>query len=227
MNKHSLSILLVEDQAPIAQNIARYFEAKGYVLDFASDGHQGLNLALDNVYDVVILDIMLPGIDGLEVCRQIRQKSHRHVPILMLTARDTITDKITGFETGADDYLTKPFALEELEVRVQALSRRHLLQTDHVLTIGPLSIDRKQKRISRDGQALQFNTVGYQIVEALAEAYPQVLTRSELIHKIWGDEPTESDALRSHIYQVRSILDKPFATKLLKTVHGVGFALDC
>ncbi len=227
MNKHSLSILLVEDQAPIAQNIARYFEAKGYVLDFASDGHQGLNLALDNVYDVVILDIMLPGIDGLEVCQQIRQKSHRHVPILMLTARDTITDKISGFETGADDYLTKPFALEELEVRVLALSRRHLLQTEHVLSIGPLCVDRKQKKISRDGQALQFNTVGYRIVEALAEAYPQVLTRSELIHQIWGDEPTESDALRSHIYQVRSILDKPFATKLLKTVHGVGFALDC
>lgn len=227
MNSNTLSILIIEDQAAIAKNIATYLEEKGYVLDFASDGYQGLELALNNIYDVIILDIMLPGIDGLSVCQQIRAKANRHVPILMLTARDTISDKVTGFEKGADDYLTKPFALEELEVRTIALSKRHLLQTNHIISVGPVTVDRKLRKITREKTELNFNSVGYKVILALAEAYPQVLTRSELVNKIWGDEPTESDALRSHIYQVRAILDKPFKSKLLKTIHGVGFVLDC
>ncbi len=225
MNSSKLTILVVEDQSAIAKNIATYFEGKGHLLDFADNGRQGLELALNNIYDVIILDIMLPGIDGLEVCKQIRDKATRHIPVLMLTARDTLADKVVGFEHGADDYLTKPFALEELEVRAIALSRRHLLQTDYSISIGPLTIDRKLKKITRDNKELKFNSVGYRIVEALAETHPQVLTRSELINKIWGDDPTESDALRSHIYQVRVILDKPYQTKLLKTIHSVGFAL--
>lgn len=221
-----LSILVVEDQSAIAENIANYFELSEHILDFAVDGEQGVVLALSNYYDIIILDIMLPGIDGLTVCQKIRQKSSRHIPILMLTARDSIADKVIGFESGADDYLTKPFALEELEVRVVALSRRYLLQTEHVIKIGSLTVDRQLKKVTRESQELKLNSVSYQILEALAESHPKVLTRSELVHRIWGDEPTESDALRSHIYQLRNLLDKPFSTKILKTVHGVGFALE-
>ncbi len=222
----SLSVLLVEDQLNIARNISDYMEAKGHVFDFANQGQQGLDLALENHYDVVILDLNLPIMDGLEVCQKLREKSSRHIAILMLTARDSIEDKVSGFTVGADDYLTKPFSLQELEVRCMALSRRYLVQTNDTLTIGPLSLDRKRKQAKRNDQLLDLHTMGYRILTILAEEYPQVVSRSALSQKLWGDEPTESDAMRSHIYQLRGVLDKPFDYPLLKTVHGVGFTLD-
>jgi len=219
-------MLIVEDQQSIAQNIADYMEHKGHVLDFASQGDQGLTLALTNHYDLVILDLNLPVMDGLEVCKQLRIQADHHVPIIMLTARDSIDDKISGFTTGADDYLTKPFSLEELEVRCLALSRRHLLQTSHTLTFDELVIDRKKQAVTRAGNHLDLHTMGYRILCILAEAYPQVVSRSKLAQKLWGDEPTESDALRSHIYQLRNSLDKPYKYPMIKTVHGVGFVLE-
>jgi DNA-binding response OmpR family regulator len=226
MNNQSLYILVVEDQQNIAENIANYMENKGHVLDFATQGEQGLELALTNHYDLVILDLNLPVMDGLEVCKQLRKKAHHHVPIIMLTARDSIEDKITGFTLGADDYLTKPFSLEELEVRCFALSRRHLLQTNDTLTFDQLSIDRKKQQVTRAGKTLELHTMGYRILSILAEAYPQVVSRSKLSQKLWGDEPTESDALRSHIYQLRNMLDKPFDYPMIKTMHGIGFVLN-
>jgi DNA-binding response OmpR family regulator len=222
----SLNMLLVEDQQSIARNIADYMEAKGHVFDFASQGEQGLDLALKHHFDLIILDLNLPKMDGLEVCQQIRKLSSRHIPILMLTARDSIDDKVSGFTAGADDYLTKPFSLQELEVRCLALSRRHLLQTSDTLILGPLSIDRQRKQISRDNKTLQLHAMGVRIITILAESYPQVVSRSMLTQKLWGDEPTESDAVRSHIYQLRNVLDKPFEYPILKTVHGVGFTLN-
>jgi DNA-binding response OmpR family regulator len=226
MNNQSLYILVVEDQQSIAQNIADYMEGKGHVLDFANQGAQGLELALTHHYDLVILDLNLPVMDGLEVCKQLREQSSHHVPIIMLTARDSIDDKISGFTTGADDYLTKPFSLEELEVRCFALSRRHLLQTNDILTFDQLIIERKRKQVTRAGKTLELHSMGYRILIILAEAYPQVVSRSKLSQKLWGDEPTESDALRSHIYQLRNLLDKPFDYPMIKTMHGIGFVLD-
>ncbi|XOV80386.1 MAG: response regulator transcription factor [Aestuariibacter sp.] len=222
----SLHILLIEDQLSIATNIAEYMEQKGHIFDFANSGKQGLGLALQSYYDLIILDLNLPTMDGLEVCEKIREKAERHIPVLMLTARDSIDDKVSGFQSGADDYLTKPFSLQELEVRCLALSRRHLLHSKSILELGPLSLDRKQKTASREGKQLDLNSMGFKILQVLAEAYPQVVTRSELSQKLWGDEPTESDALRSHVYQLRNILDKPFDTPVIKTVFGVGFTLN-
>lgn len=222
----SLHILLVEDQLSIASNIADYMESKGHIFDFAIQGQQGLELAMSNHYDLIILDLNLPVMDGLSVCQQLREKSSRHIPIIMLTARDSINDKVSGFTAGADDYLTKPFSLQELEVRCFALSRRHLLQVENLIDIGPLQIDRKRQIATRDGQSLNLHSMGYRILMVLAEAYPQVVSRSQLSQKLWGDEPTESDALRSHIYQLRTVLDKPFSYTMLKTRHGVGFVLD-
>lgn len=220
-----LHVLLVEDEANIAKNIAEYMEHKGHFFDFAMRGNQGLDLALESYYDLVILDLNLPVMDGLEVCRTLREKAERHIPILMLTARDSIDDKVTGFQVGADDYLTKPFSLQELEVRCLALSRRHRLQTNDQLYLGPLVIDRKRKSARREGTALDLSSMGFKILSILAEAYPQVVSRSELTQKLWGDEPTESDALRSHVYQLRAVIDKPFAKPLIKTVFGAGFTL--
>ena len=222
----ALQILLVEDHVNIAQNIADYMESKGHVLDFASQGQQGLTLAMENYYDLVILDLNLPVMDGLAVCQQLRAQASRHIPILMLTARDSIEDKVTGFTVGADDYLTKPFSLEELEVRCFALARRHLLQTNDEIVIGSLVFDRKKQRVTREGKHLELHTMGYRILSILVESYPQVVSRSQLIQKLWGDNPTESDAMRSHIYQLRNALDKPFDYPMLRTVHGVGFVLE-
>lgn len=226
MNNQSLYILVVEDQHNIAQNISDYMENKGHVLDFATQGDQGLELALTNHYDLVILDLNLPVMDGLEVCKQLRKQADHHVPVIMLTARDSIEDKISGFTLGADDYLTKPFSLEELEVRCLALSRRYLLQTNHSLTFDQLIIDRKSQQVTRAGTPLELHSMGYRILSILAEAYPQVVSRSKLSQKLWGDEPTESDALRSHIYQLRNVLDKPFDYPMIKTMHGIGFVLN-
>ena len=226
MTSTALQILLVEDQLDIARNIADYLEATGHVLDFATQGQQCLDLALNNHYDLLILDLNLPVMDGLVVCQQVRTKSTRHIPILMLTARDSIDDKVSGFTVGADDYLTKPFSLQELEVRCLALSRRHLLQSENVVNIGPLQLDKKRQTVQRDGQLLNLHSMGYRILTVLIDAYPQVVSRSQLSQQLWGDAPTESDALRSHIYQLRTVLDKPFVTALLKTRHGVGFVLD-
>lgn len=221
-----ISILLVEDQISLATNVAEYFEEKGHTIDFANNGVMGLTLALENFYDVIILDLNLPKLDGLSVCEQIRSQSNRHTPVLMLTARDSIDDKVAGFGVGTDDYLTKPFSLQELEVRCMALARRHLLQKTDIVTIGGLSIDRKQNKVTRENMPIELHTMGFKILTILAEAYPQVVSKTELTQKLWGDEPTESDALRSHIYQLRNSLDKPFGSSMLKTVHGVGFVLE-
>ena len=222
----SLHILVVEDNAMLAQNLADGLERHGHSADFAADGLLGLRLALDHHYDLVVLDLGLPGLDGLDVCRRLRAQSPRRIPVLMLTARDTLGDKLTGFDSGADDYLVKPFAMEELLARCQVLARRHTLHQEHQLRIGSLHIDRQGRSAARASQALELTPAGYQILLALAEAHPRVLTRSELTHALWRDEPPDSDALRAHIYQLRQKLDKPFAKPMLVTVHGVGFRLD-
>lgn len=223
---NALRILLIEDQQSIAKNIAIFLEQKGHTLDFACNGLQGVELALQQFFDLIILDLNLPMLDGIQVCQQLRLLADRHIPVIMLTARDSIADKVSGFHAGADDYLTKPFSLEELEVRCLALSRRHLLQRKDTFQLGPLTLDKQRRIATREGQTLELNTTGYKILLLLAEAYPRVVSRSELSHQLWRDEPTESDALRSHIYQLRAVLDKPFHKPLLKTVFGVGFTLE-
>lgn len=222
----SLHILVIEDNPLLARNLADGLEAHGHRADFAADGVLGLRLALEHHYDVLILDVGLPGLDGLELCRRLRAASPRLVPVLMLTARDTLSDKLAGFDSGADDYLVKPFAIEELLARCAVLARRHTLSQDHTLRIGALALDRQTHSVTRAGQGIDLTPAGYQLLLALAEAHPRVLSRSELTQALWGDEPPDSDALRTHLYQLRQKLDKPFAAPILVTVHGVGFRLD-
>ncbi|WP_374580986.1 response regulator transcription factor [Pseudoduganella sp.] len=218
-----MNILVVEDNALLARNLADAFDRVGHSADFAANGEHGLALSLEHPYDVLVLDLALPGIDGLEVCRQLRARLPRRLPVLMLTARDTLQDKLHGFDAGADDYLVKPFAMEELLARCQALAMRH---RDAALAVGSLRIDRRAQTVTRAGQALRLQPVAYQLLLALAEAHPRVMTRSELTQILWRDDPPDSDALRSHLYQLRQALDKPFAQPMLLTVHGVGFRLD-
>lgn len=218
-----MHILVVEDHAPLARNLADALEGQGYSVDFAADGVHGLQLALAHDYDLLVLDLALPGLDGLELCRRLREQQARRVPVLMLTARDTLADKLQGFANGADDYLIKPFAMEELLARCRALACRH---QQYVVAVGPLHIDRRTRQALRGGRALDLQPAGYQILLALAEAHPRVVSRSELTRTLWGDDPPGSDALRTHLYQLRQELDKPFGQPMLLTVHGVGFRLD-
>ena len=220
-----LRLLLIEDQSDLAANILDYFESLGHSVDYASDGASGISLALSESFDVVILDIVLPRIDGWEVCRRIRSEAAVHIPLLMLTARDALDDKLRGFELGADDYLTKPFALDELHARCLALGRRRELQRDQTIVVGTLAVDIRKREAVRDGVVLGLTKKGFEILRVLAEAYPGAVTRSELVAQLWGDDWPDSDALRSHIYALRQVLDHRFERPMLKTVHGVGFQL--
>lgn len=226
MNAPALRVLVVEDNAILRDNLAALFRAHGIEAEFASDGLSGLQIALDRAPDVLVLDLGLPGLDGLRVCQRLRAQSDRHVPVLMLTARDALDDKLLGFDAGADDYLAKPFAGEELLARCRALSLRHRVGEHHLLRIGTLRIDRRSGEARRGERVLELHQTAQQILLALAEAWPRTLTRSELVQRLWGDAPPESDPLRTHLYLLRQALDKPFDAPMLKTVHGVGFRLE-
>jgi DNA-binding response OmpR family regulator len=221
-----LRILIVEDNAALCASMGALIESHGHVADFAADGRTGLALALERPPDVLVLDLGLPGIDGLAVCARLRAQADRHVPVLMLTARDALDDKLKGFEAGADDYLVKPFAGEELVARCLALARRHRVGEAHRLAVGSLAIDRRSGQAWRHGQLLDLQQTPLRILVALAEAWPRTLTRSELVERLWGDAPPHSDPLRTHLYQLRQALDRPFEVAMLKTVHGVGFRLE-
>lgn len=220
-----LRVLVVEDSPPLRASLATLFEGQGHRVDFAADGVEGLRLALESPPDVLLLDIGLPRLGGLQVCQQLRARADRHVPVLMLTARDAVADKLSGFAAGADDYLVKPFSGDELLARCLALSRRHQVGEFHQLRIGPLLLDRRSGTAWREGRELQLSATALQILRVLAEAHPRPLTRSELTERIWGDDVPPSDPLRTHLYTLRRELDPPGAPPMLRNIHGVGYRL--
>jgi len=221
------NVLLVEDHRDIAEMVGEYLESKDYAVDYAPDGVSGFRLGAKNDYDVIVLDVMLPGIDGLDVCRRLRDESLTDVPVLMLTARDTLADKLSGFDHGADDYLVKPFELEELEARLAALIRRHkrAVSRGH-LRVDDLVLDAETLQVTRDGIELTVTPIGLKILDLLMRASPRVVQRRDIEREIWGDVPPDSDALRSHMYTLRKAVDKPFDKALIHTVHSAGFRLS-
>jgi DNA-binding response OmpR family regulator len=221
-----MKILVIEDDADIASNIGQYFEDKGHQLDFAYSGIQGLALAIGQRFDLIILDLMLPGKDGIAVCREFRQQASHDTPILMLTARDTLDDKITGFEAGTDDYLVKPFSLRELEVRVLALLRRGQgSKNSTIIRIDELELNRDTMQVSRAGQPIKLKPKAFRILTYLMQHEGRVISRRELIDHIWSADPPEGDPLRVHIHSLRQEIDKPFDNELIHTVHGVGYRI--
>jgi DNA-binding response OmpR family regulator len=222
----ALRVLLVEDELALRQGLGALFEAAGHRVDFAGDGRSGLALALAEPPDVLVLDLGLPGLDGLSVCAELRLRADRHVPVLMLTARDALEDKLRGFAAGADDYLVKPFAGAELLARCVALSQRHRAGREHLLCIGSLRVDRRGGEAWRGERALNLPRIAALLLLALAEAHPRTLTRSELTDRIWPHDPPPSDPLRSHLYLLRQALDREGERPMLVTVHGVGFRLQ-
>ena len=222
-----MKILIVEDNRDIAENIAEYLEPLGYVLDFAYDGKAGLELALDTSFDAIVLDVMLPGLDGFSVCRKLRQEEGISTPVLMLTARDQLADKLTGFEAGVDDYVVKPFSVKELEARLKALIKRGAGQQESVqLEVADLRYDLNTQSASRAGVALQLNPIQRKLLIHLLRNQHRVVSRNELEQIVWEDNPPDKDILRSHIYSLRNSIDKPFDNKLLQTIHGIGYRLS-
>jgi DNA-binding response OmpR family regulator len=222
----TLRILVVEDHKDIAANIADFLEARGHQADFAYDGVSGMHLALTRECDVIVLDVMLPGMDGYTFCRKLRGEAKRDTPILMLTARDAVADKLEGFRAGTDDYLTKPFSLEELEARLMSLFRRSRPNRGAILRVGELALDLGTRRIERAGRAIELCPTSFRILTELMQASPNLVTRERLEAMLWGDAPPASDALRSQIYILRQAIDRPFQRALLVTVHGVGYRLS-
>jgi DNA-binding response OmpR family regulator len=221
------SLLLIEDHRDIAGSIVDFLEPRGYAVDYAADGVTGLHLAVTNVYDVIVLDVMLPGLDGLSVCRKLREEARRETPVLMLTARDTLEDKIKGLDAGADDYLVKPFEVRELEARLRSMVRRHRgAAARETYTIGDLTLDLATLRVTRAGQVLTLKPIGLRLLTVLARAAPRVVSRRDLEREVWGDLPPDSDALRSHLYSLRKAIDRPFDRPLLHTVAAAGYRLS-
>lgn len=220
----ALTVLLAEDDSGIQEGIADFLQWRGIEVDCARDGEQALSLCHQNRYDVLILDIMMPRLSGLGLCEQLRRDGVT-TPILMLTALDTLDDKVRGFQAGTDDYLVKPFAMDELVCRVQALSQRVSRQQVRLLRYGPVELDVEQQQARREGQSLSLTPQSFQLLRYLLARAPRVVSRGELEQSIWGETPPDSDALRSLLYQLRTQLDKPFAYPLLKTRRGQGVCL--
>ena len=221
-----MKILLVEDNRDLALNLFDYFETRGNTMDMAADGISGLHLAASNPYDILILDVMLPGIDGLTLCRRLREAG-KHTPILMLTARDSLDDKIVGLEAGADDYVVKPFALREVEARLHALVRRTQVREGRgVLRVGDLSFDPDTRKVMRGSRVIELPPIPLRILEMLMRYAPRVLPRGELEQGVWGDSPPDSDALRAHLHILRSAIDRRADTPLIRTHRGVGYQIS-
>jgi DNA-binding response OmpR family regulator len=220
-----MRILVIEDNQDIAANLGDYLEDRGHTVDFAADGITGLHLAIVHEFDAIVLDLNLPGMDGLEVCRKLRGEARKQTPVLMLTARDTLDNKIAGFDSGADDYLVKPFALQEVEVRLNALARRGKGNQTRVLDVGELEYNLDTLEVRRQGKLLQLNPTALKILQALMEASPAVVTRQELETRVWGEELPDSDSLRVHIHGLRAVVDKPFGVPLIQTRHGIGYRI--
>jgi len=220
-----MRILVIEDNRDILANVLDYLQLKGFSVDCAQDGLSGLHLATTGHYDLIVLDIMLPGMDGHQLCKRLREDGRNEVPILMLTARDALDDRLQGLQAGADDYLIKPFALSELVARIEAILRRTQGSRKRQLQVADLVYDLDTLHVSRAGQPLKLNPLGLKLLAVLMQRSPAVVRREALEEALWGDDCPDSDSLRSHIHQLRQVLDKPFATPLLHTLHGVGYRL--
>jgi DNA-binding response OmpR family regulator len=221
-----MHVLVIEDNPDLAANVCDFLEAKGHSTDSAGDGITGLHLAVTHDYDAIVLDVMLPGMDGFTLCRRLREEARRATPVLMLTARDALDDRVAGLEFGADDYVVKPFALRELEARLKALSRRcQGTTTNSVLRVADLEFDTALMRARRGDRDIALSPIPMKLLETLMHASPRVVKREELERAVWGDQPPDSDALRAHMHVLRSAIEHPGEGTLLHTLRGIGYQI--
>ena len=222
----NLSLLLVEDHRQLAQTVLEFLEEEGATVDYAGDAHLARELLREHHYDMILLDVMLPGEDGYSLCQYLRKELTLTTPVIFMTARDQLDDKLEGFSRGGDDYIVKPFALPELLARIQAQVRRNRGEVaPHVLTVADLELDPSRQEVRRQGQPVKLSPTAFRILRILMRESPRVVSREQLEQELWGDLVPDSDALRSHLYNLRKAIDKPFGEALLETLPGVGFAV--
>jgi len=219
----TLSILLIEDDLDLAQTIIDYLELVSIQCDHASNGLFGIELVEKNQFDVLLLDLNLPRMDGLSVCEHLR-KDGNELPILMLTARDQLADKIAGFNVGTDDYLIKPFELDELVVRIQALSKRRSGQVQR-LTFADLDMNLNTKTLTRQGKTLKLSPTCWQLLEVMLRSAPDIMSKAKLEQTVWGEDIPDSNSFKVHLHNLRKAVDSPFEKKLIHTVPGIGVGL--
>lgn len=217
-------VLLIEDNRNLAANMIEYLEEDGFECDYAETGLFGQQLALQHRYDVIILDLNLPDINGIELCQNLRQQGQT-LPIILLTAQDSLEHKLNGFDAGSDDYLVKPIAMAELSARLEVINKRQSNHHSSVLSIGDLSVDLNRRDVTRAGQNIQLTRACYEILVLLMQTSPNVVTKEQICQRIWHGNSPDSDALKSHIYQLRKQVDRPFEQALICTVRGVGLVL--
>lgn len=226
MNRPLLTVLLVEDHPTIARQVIDFLDGLRWQTDHAGNGALAIELATREPYDVVLLDLNLPDMDGLQVCRAIKAGAPRNVPVLMLTARDAFEDKARGFSDGADDYLTKPFDLRELALRCEALARRSHLHVHQEMRVGPLTLLPREMRVLFHGAPVALTQIGFKILLLLCREYPHAVARSVLMQHLWGASPPDSDALKSHIYTLRKQLELAGGRKMIATIPHLGWRLE-
>ena len=219
-------VLVVEDERRLAQLVRRVLEEEGHTVDVAHDGEEGLQMALEGTHDVIVLDIMLPVINGLDVCKSLRS-NRIDTPVLLLTALDGVDDRVRGLDAGADDYLPKPFAFQELMARLRALSRRRVQPRDpQELTVDDLTLDLRRRRAQRDGRQIELSPKEFSLLEFLMRNQGRVVTRTQILDHLWGyDFATDSNLVDVYVAYLRRKVDKGNDAKLIRTVRGVGYAL--
>jgi len=218
-----LNVLLVEDDFDLAETVIDYLAIESISCDYASNGVAGRKLLDDNAYDVVLLDINLPRLDGLTLCQGLRSGGN-DTPVLMLTARDRLDDKVAGFKAGTDDYLVKPFELRELVVRIHALARRRSGQVQ-LLRCADLEMNLKEDAVTRAGRKIKLSPTAWRILETLLRAAPETVSKQKLIDTVWGDDPPDSNSLKVHMHHLRKAVDESFDRPLIHTIPGRGFSV--
>lgn len=225
MTRKAIRVLVVEDHGALAENLLEFLGEKHYALDFAPDGLTALHLIATSEFDVIVLDVMLPGVSGFELCRRIRDDMRCTTPIILMTAKDSIEDKTEGFTSGADDYLVKPFHLQELALRIDALHRRYQ-GGDSLLRAGSITFDPGTLRVGVEGgKSLRLSGIAVEIFEALVRAYPNYVSYEQLSETLWNGREVESATLRTHMYMLRKQLHDHLGDPLIKTLHGRGYLL--
>lgn len=223
-----MRVLIIEDDPDIAGNLCDFLENRGHAADLARDGVNGLHMAVAQDFDAIVLDLGLPGMDGLSLCRKLRREARQDVPILILTARDVLDDKLAAFDCGADDYLVKPFALREVEARLNALSARRCGRVvDSRLVFGRVEFDPANLAVAVEGRPVRLSRKCLRLLETLIRAPNRVHSRAELENAVWGDEQPMSDTLRSHMHMLRRALTDSRGHSPIETVHGIGYRFAC
>lgn len=222
-NAKPLRLLIVEDDQSLASSLIEWFELDGNTCDYAADGREALALTSRDNFDVILLDVSLPYVNGVEVAKCLRMSGNA-TPILMLTARDSIEDRVLGLDAGADDYVIKPFALVEVAARVRVLSRRRTGEVRRMV-IGDLELSFDEHHVRREGRDIRLSPIGWRLLEALARSSPAIVDTQSLSFAIWGDDPPEANNLKVQMFKLRSAIDKPFSTSIIETVKGRGYRL--